>query len=121
MLRPRAGRRGDVTRARRVAIAVAVTAGLTASALLAIRFLSAPPNVIVLTVDTLRPDRLSFSGHPRDTSPQIDQLAQDSVLFENAVTTEPLTQPSAGQHQTPQHPSRRCRCSGHAAALQHSP
>jgi arylsulfatase A-like enzyme len=88
----------------RAATAVAVAAALAASVAAAIRFFSSPPNVIVLTVDTLRPDRLSFSGHPRETSPHIDRLARDSVLFENAVTPEPLTQPSTASMWTSRYP-----------------
>jgi arylsulfatase len=93
-----------LTRKPRAATAVAVAAVLAASVIAAIRFFSSPPNVIVLTVDTLRPDRLSFSGHPRETSPYIDRLARDSVLFENAVTPETLTQPSTASMWTSRYP-----------------
>ena len=45
------------------------------------------PNVILLTIDTLRTDHLSFYGYPRKTSPHLDALAQESVVFRNAAPT----------------------------------
>ena len=58
---------------------------------------SAPPNrirhVILLTVDTLRRDALSCYGGGTPT-PNIDRLAQDGILFENAYAPAPWTQPS---------------------------
>ena len=45
------------------------------------------PNVLVIVVDTLRADHLSSYGYPRPTSPNIDRLAQEGVLFENAFST----------------------------------
>lgn len=42
------------------------------------------PSVVLITVDTLRPDRLSCYGHSRETSPHLDKLAAEGVLFERA-------------------------------------
>jgi arylsulfatase A-like enzyme len=47
---------------------------------------AAPPNVLLLTVDTLRPDHLSCYGYSRRTSPHIDALARRGVLFRQAIT-----------------------------------
>jgi arylsulfatase A-like enzyme len=44
------------------------------------------PNVILISLDTLRRDHLGCYGYGRDVSPRIDQLAATSVLFENAIT-----------------------------------
>jgi arylsulfatase A-like enzyme len=44
------------------------------------------PNVLLLTVDTLRPDHLSCYGYSRRTSPHIDALAHRGVLFRQAIT-----------------------------------
>src|SRR5262245_24708953 len=44
------------------------------------------PNVLLLTVDTLRPDHLGCLGYKRDTSPNIDALARRGVIFRQAVT-----------------------------------
>ncbi len=53
-----------------------------------------PLNLVVVTVDTLRPDRLHCYGYSKIETAAIDRIAQDGVLFENAVTQTPLTPPS---------------------------
>ena len=51
-------------------------------------------NVILISIDTCRADRLSSYGYPRDTTPNIDQLAREGVLFTSAVSPIPLTLPA---------------------------
>jgi arylsulfatase A-like enzyme len=51
-------------------------------------------NIILISIDTLRPDHLSCYGYKRKTSPSIDALAQDSVLFEETYASSPWTLPS---------------------------
>lgn len=51
-------------------------------------------NLVILSIDTLRPDHLGCFGYVRDTSPHIDRLAQRSVLFEQAVTVHVATAPA---------------------------
>ncbi len=46
-----------------------------------------PPNVILYLVDTLRADRLTPYGYPRDTSPNFEKLAKQAVVFDNAYST----------------------------------
>ncbi len=53
-----------------------------------------PLNVIIIGVDTLRPDHLGCYGYHRDTSPAADGLAADGVLFENVISQSPWTSPS---------------------------
>lgn len=54
-----------------------------------------PPNVVFISLDTLRRDRLNCYGYQaRRVSPAIDALAADSVVFENAVAAAPWTTPS---------------------------
>lgn len=54
-----------------------------------------PPNVVLISVDTLRADHLSSYGYERRTSPEIDRWAADEgVLFENTVAAAPWTLPS---------------------------
>jgi arylsulfatase A-like enzyme len=53
-----------------------------------------PPNVLLITVDTLRADHLSCYGYYLKTSPNIDRLAQEGVRFEKAYTVIPLTGPA---------------------------
>ena len=55
---------------------------------------SKSPNVLVIIVDTLRADHLSPYGYTRDTSPYVNQLAQQGVLFENAIAPSSWTLPS---------------------------
>jgi len=52
------------------------------------------PNLLLISVDTLRADRLGCYGYKRPTSPTIDRLAEEGVLFENAIATSPQTTPS---------------------------
>jgi len=53
-----------------------------------------PPNVLVLMVDALRADHLGCYGYERDTSPHIDALATESILFRAAHAQSPWTKPS---------------------------
>ncbi len=48
-------------------------------------------NVIMISLDILRPDHLGAYGYPKGTSPQIDRLAKQSVLFENSIAQSYLT------------------------------
>jgi arylsulfatase A-like enzyme len=52
------------------------------------------PNVVMIGIDALRPDRLSFYGHERQTSPNIDAVLAESVIFEDAYTQLPRTYPA---------------------------
>jgi arylsulfatase A-like enzyme len=52
------------------------------------------PNVLVIVIDTLRADYLSSYGHNQPTSPEIDRMAQQGVLFENAVAASSWSLPS---------------------------
>ncbi len=55
----------------------------------------APPNVVLIVVDTLRADRLSLYGYERATSPRIDDWARRrGVTFRHAVAPAPWTLPS---------------------------
>jgi arylsulfatase A-like enzyme len=53
-----------------------------------------PQYVIVILMDAVRPDHLSCYGYGRDTSPRIDRLARDGVVFDDAVAQAPWTLPS---------------------------
>lgn len=53
------------------------------------------PNVILISVDTLRADRLGCYGFDtRHLSPNIDALAADGILFENHISASPWTTPA---------------------------
>ena len=53
-----------------------------------------PDNIILISIDTLRADRLSCYGYQYLTTPKIDALAHNAVLFENCFANIPLTLPS---------------------------
>jgi len=63
------------------------------------------PNVLWITVDALRQDRLSCYGCRRQTSPFIDRLADKSIVFERAFATAPWTLPSVASMFTGLYPS----------------
>ena len=50
--------------------------------------------VIIISVDTLRADHLGCYGYPRKTTPAVDALARDGVLFDRCFTLTPLTTPA---------------------------
>jgi len=52
------------------------------------------PNILIITVDTLRADRLGCYGYPGDLTPNVDALAKESIVFERAIAQVPLTWPS---------------------------
>jgi arylsulfatase A-like enzyme len=52
-------------------------------------------HIILYVLDALRPDHLSCYGYDRETSPHIDALARDGVLFENCFTSSTWTRPVA--------------------------
>jgi arylsulfatase A-like enzyme len=53
-----------------------------------------PPHILLITVDTLRADRLGAYGSETTRTPHIDRLAREGVLFERAVAPIPVTKPS---------------------------
>jgi arylsulfatase A-like enzyme/tetratricopeptide (TPR) repeat protein len=53
-----------------------------------------PPNIILITVDTARADRMGFLGSKLGLTPNLDTLARESVVFTHAYSQVPLTAPS---------------------------
>ena len=51
-------------------------------------------NVVVVTLDTLRADRLGCYGYRGVATPNIDGVAAEGVVFEQATSTAPMTLPS---------------------------
>jgi len=51
-------------------------------------------NVILISIDTCRADHLGCYGYPRKITPNIDALAKEAVVFENAICSVPITLPS---------------------------
>jgi arylsulfatase A-like enzyme len=52
------------------------------------------PNVLFVTIDTLRADRVSAYGYGRATTPNLDRLIESGVRFAQARTNVPLTSPA---------------------------
>lgn len=49
------------------------------------------PNIVLVTIDTLRADHLRCYGYPKNISPNIDQLANQGVLFFNTISQASIT------------------------------
>jgi arylsulfatase A-like enzyme len=64
------------------------------------------PNILLIVVDTLRWDFVSAYGFPHPITPNIDALAREGVLYENAISASPWTTPSHASIFTGQYPSR---------------
>ena len=52
------------------------------------------PNVLLITLDTVRAENLSLYRYSRATSPQLEQFATTGVVFDRAMSTSPWTLPS---------------------------
>ena len=52
---------------------------------------AAPPNIVLITLDTTRADRMGFLGSKLGLTPNLDRLAQDSSIFTRAYAVVPLT------------------------------
>ncbi|MBZ0267757.1 sulfatase [bacterium] len=63
------------------------------------------PNVLVISVDTLRHDFLGAYGAPQGGTPTLDRLAAEGVLYENAVSTSSWTLPAHMSLFTGQYPA----------------
>jgi len=82
------------------------------------------PTVVLISIDTLRPDRLGCYGHQQPTSPNLDLFREDAVLFSTAISQAPSTLPSHATMLTsllPEHHgaffSRRSPLPGHLPKL----
>jgi arylsulfatase A-like enzyme/Tfp pilus assembly protein PilF len=82
-----------------------LAAAVTALALGACGQTSSRPNVLLITIDTLRPDALGWIAGANDT-PAIDAIARGSARFRTALTPVPLTLPAHVSLMTGQLPHR---------------
>ena len=64
------------------------------------------PNVVLVVIDTLRPDHLGFYGHPHETAPFLAKVAAKSSVFTNAFSTSSWTVPSVASLFTGLYPTR---------------
>jgi arylsulfatase A-like enzyme len=63
------------------------------------------PNLLLISLDTLRADHLSLYGYPRPTSPEMEALAAGGVVFERAWSTAAFTLPAHASLLSGQSPS----------------
>ena len=63
------------------------------------------PNILLITLDTTRADRLGAYGYAPAHTPNLDRLAREGVLFEHARTATPTTLPAHVSLLTGRYPS----------------
>lgn len=65
-----------------------------------------PPQVVLIFIDTLRPDHMSLYGYDRPTTPKLDKWATDAAVFTEGRSVAPWTLPSTRTMVTGTHPER---------------
>ena len=65
-----------------------------------------PPNVLLITIDTVRADRIGAYGYAKAATPVMDRLAREGVRFADATTQAPLTGPAHAALLTGLYPAR---------------
>ncbi|HJS74456.1 MAG TPA: sulfatase, partial [Vicinamibacteria bacterium] len=71
----------------------------------------ASKGVVLISIDTLRRDHMSLYGYPRRTTPGLEALARESVVFEDAVSTSSWTLPAHASLLTSTAPAVHCATS----------
>jgi arylsulfatase A-like enzyme len=61
-------------------------------------------NVLLIMIDTLRPDHLGSYGYAKDTSPSLDRLAREGILVKQCISQSPWTRPSVATIVTSTYP-----------------
>ena len=75
---------------------------------------AARPNVLLITLDTTRADRIGSYGYAAAATPNLDRLAAAGVRFEQALASAPLTLPSHASLMTGRQPyTHGVRNNGH--------
>ena len=62
-------------------------------------------NIILISIDCLRADHLSCYGYSKNTTPNIDNLAQHGIVFKNAYSSAPWTTPAVASLFTSLYPN----------------
>ncbi|MEM3113474.1 MAG: sulfatase [Candidatus Pacearchaeota archaeon] len=63
------------------------------------------PNILMVTMDTTRYDRMGFNGYQRDTTPNLDKIAEQGVVFSKCYAQAPATIFSVSSFMTSKYPS----------------
>jgi len=72
----------------------------------------APSAIVLVTIDTLRADTLSFAGYPLPTTPFLDRVAAQGVVFDRAYSTSSWTPPAMASIFTGAYPTTHGVVSG---------
>ncbi len=85
-------------RLRKMLILLILLLGLVCIGIVGVRIFSrksvARPNVILISIDTLRADHLHGYGYPRETSPFLDSMMEKGTAFLNCISPCPWTLPA---------------------------
>ena len=81
--------------------------------------ISEPPNVVVILIDTLRPEYLGAYGHEPETAPFLAELAERSTVFTRAFSTSSWTAPSTASLFTSAYPAQHGVLMGLLAHQEH--
>jgi len=52
-----------------------------------------PPNILIISLCSVRADHMSCYGYPRETTPNFERLAREAIIFDHAITQWPKTVP----------------------------
>ena len=85
-------------------LAAGAVAALTTICLVSCSSAPQPPNILFICVDTLRPDRLGYTGYDRPTSPVVDSLAAGGRVFSHAYSQAGWTLPAMATIMTGRYP-----------------
>lgn len=66
---------------------------------------SSHPNIILIIIDCLRADHLGSFGYKRDTTPYLDRLSKNSLVFKETFSSAPWTKPAVASLFTSLHPN----------------
>jgi len=77
-------------------------------------------DIVFVLVDTLRRDHLGLYGYARDTSPHLDAIASRAVVFDQARSTAPWTNPAIASLFTGLYPQAVLPPAGHAETIRRS-
>jgi len=64
-------------------------------------------NIVLVSIDSLRADHCGFMGYEKDTTPTLDEMAEEGIVFKNAVAPGPSTPESLPATFTGQYPIDR--------------
>ena len=67
--------------------------------------MASQPNILFIILDTQRRDRLGIYGHQVDTSPNLDEFAQNTTIFERGISPAQWTIPAHASIFTGLYPS----------------